>query len=65
MLALREHGELVQVFGQSRCRLGDVNKAVLDEGGLRVQSHNLVDRRLIARNAMTALGDQILDQLGA
>src|ERR1700682_5997774 len=40
-------------------------KAVLDHRGLRVQPHDLFAVRLVARDAMTAVSDQLLDQLGA
>ena len=65
VLAVGEDGQLVEVFGEPRCGLGDVDKAVLDHRGLRVQAHDLVAGRLVARDAMAALGDQLLDQLGA
>jgi hypothetical protein len=42
-----------------------VDKAVLDDPGLRVHAHRLLVGRLVARDAMAALGDQILDQLSA
>jgi hypothetical protein len=64
MLAVGEHSHLMQVFGEPRRRLGDVNKAVLDHRGLRVQAHDLVACRLIACDAVAAIGDQLLDQLG-
>jgi hypothetical protein len=38
MLAVREDGDLVQVFGDPRRGLGDVDKAVLDDRGLGVQA---------------------------
>src|SRR6516164_4901808 len=53
----------MQIFGKPRRRFGDVNKAVLNERGLRVQAHDLLARRLVARHAMAALVDQLLDQL--
>ena len=65
VLALGEDGHLVQVFGEPGRRLGDVDKAVLDHRGLRVQAHDLVGGRLVAGDGMAALGDQLLDQLGA
>src|ERR1700730_10359036 len=40
-------------------------KAVLDHRGLRVQPRDLFAVRLVARDAMTAVSDQLLDQLGA
>jgi hypothetical protein len=55
----------VEVFGEPWRGLGDADKAVLDRRGLRVHAHGLVAGRLIARDAMTAICDQILDQLGA
>src|SRR5262249_17669525 len=60
MLAVWEHRELVQVFGEPRRGFGDVDKAVLDDRGLCVHPHRLLVGRLVARDAMAALGDQIL-----
>ena len=57
--------ELVQVFRQPRRGFGEVDKAILDDRSLRVHAHRLLVGRLVARDAMAALGDQILDQLGA
>src|SRR5262249_16622152 len=62
MLAVWEHRELVQVFGEPRRGFGDVDKAVLDDRGLCVHPHRLLVGRLVARDAMAALGDQILDK---
>jgi hypothetical protein len=42
-----------------------VDKAILDDRSLRVHAHRLLVGRLVARDAMAALGDQIVDQLGA
>jgi hypothetical protein len=57
--------QLVEVFGEPRRGLGEVDKAVLDHRGLGVHAHRLVAGRLIARHAVAAVFDQILDQLGA
>ena len=65
MLALGEDGQLVEVFGEPWRCLGDVDKAIIDHRGLRVQTHDLVAGRLVARDAVAAVGDQLLDQLGA
>ena len=65
MLAVWEHRELVQVFGEPRRGFGDVDKAVLNDSGLRVHAHRLLVIRLVTGDAMAALGDQILDQLRA
>src|SRR6266446_7914514 len=65
MLALWEDGHLLEIFGEPWCGLGDVDKAVLDHRGLRVQAHDLVAGRLITRDTMAAIGNEILDQLGA
>ena len=65
VLALREHRQLVEIFGEPRGGLGNVDKAVLDHRGLRVQTHGLVAGRLVARDAVASVGDQLLDQLSA
>jgi hypothetical protein len=65
MLPVWEDRHLVEVFGDPRRGLGDVDKAVLDYRGLSVHAHGLVAGRLVARHAMAALGDELLDQLGA
>ena len=44
MLAVWEDRQLVEVFGEPRRGLGDVDKAALDDRGLRVQTDtNLKD----------------------
>src|SRR5215472_8405066 len=48
VFALREDRHLVQVFGDPGCRLGNMDKAVLDYRGLRIQTHDLVACRMIA-----------------
>src|SRR5437868_12344489 len=65
MLAFRKHRHLVEVFGEPRRRLRNADKAALDYSGLRIQTHDLVGGRLVAGDAMAAVGDQLLDQLGA
>src|SRR5438105_8415546 len=65
MLALGEHRHLVEIFGEPRGGLGNVDKAVLDYRGLRVQTHGLIASRLVPDDALAAIGDQLLDQLGA
>src|SRR5438270_3653771 len=65
MLAVREDHQLVEEFGEPRGGLGDVDEAVLDHRGLRVHAHRLVAGWLIARHAVAALEDELLDQLGA
>jgi hypothetical protein len=55
----------VEVFGEPGCRFRDVDKPVLDHGGLRVHAQDLVHCRLVAGDAVAAVGDQFLDQLGA
>jgi hypothetical protein len=52
----------VEVFGKARRRLGEVPEAVLDGRRLRVQTHDLVALRLVAGDAVAAIGDQLLDQ---
>src|SRR4249920_3812709 len=41
-----------------------MDEAVLDHPGLRMQPHDLVAFRLVAGDAVAAVGDQLLDQLG-
>jgi len=65
MLAIWEDGHLVEVSGEPRGTLWDVDKPVLDHRGLRVHPHDLVTVRLIASDPVAAVGDQFLDQLGA
>ena len=65
MLAVGEHGQLVEVFGEPRSVLGEMDKAVLDHRGLCVQTHGFVEGRLIPGGGIAALGDQLLDQLRA
>src|SRR5258708_8304257 len=57
MLALREHRHLVKIFGEPGGGLGNVDKTV--------QTHGFVASRLVAGDAMTAISDQLLDQLRA
>jgi hypothetical protein len=42
-----------------------MNYAVLDHRGLGVHAHDLVRLRLVAGDRVEAVGDQLLDQLGA
>src|SRR5205814_5404341 len=65
VLAPGKHRQFVEVFGEPRGVLGDANKAVLDQRGLRVQPHDLVGRRLVAGDRGAAFVDQLLDQLRA
>src|SRR6202043_2867330 len=65
VLAFRKHRHLVEVFGEPRRRLRNMDKAVIDYSGLRIKAHDLVGGRLVAGDAMAAVGDQLLDQLGA
>ena len=55
----------MEIFGEPRGGLGNVDKPVLDQRGLRVQTHGLVAGRLVPGDAVAAIGDQLLDQLGA
>ena len=55
----------MKIFGEPWGGLGNVDKAVLDHRGLRVQTHDLVAGRLVASDTVAAIGDQLLDQLGA
>ena len=55
----------MQVLGEPGCGFGEKDKAVLDHRGLRVHAHDLVELRLIAGDGVEAVGDQLLDQLGA
>src|SRR6266446_1752837 len=65
MLAFRKDRHLVKVFGEPGSLFWDMDKAVFDHRGLRVQAHDLVAFRLVAGDRMEPVGDQILDQLGA
>ena len=65
MLAVGEHGQLVEVLGEPGSTFGDSGKAVLDHRGLCVQTHGFVEGRLIPGDGIAALGDQLLDQLRA
>jgi len=65
VLAFREGGQLVQVFGELRRLLWQMDKAVLDHRGLRVHAHDLVRLRLVTADGVQTLGHQLLDQLGA
>ena len=65
VLAFWEHAHLVQILGEPRCRLRNMDEAIFDHRGLCVQPHDLIALRLIARDAMAAFDDQLLDQLGA
>src|SRR5882724_11590709 len=42
MLAVREDGHLMEIFGKPRSGLRYVDKAVLNHRGLRMQAHDLV-----------------------
>ena len=42
-----------------------MDKAVLDHRGLRVHTHDFIGLRLIAGDGVEAVGNQLLDQLGA
>src|SRR5215467_3904514 len=57
VLALWEHGQLVEVFGEPGGTFGDMDKAVLDHRGLRVQTHGFVEGRLIPGGGIAALAD--------
>src|ERR1700757_2628408 len=65
VLALGEDAHLMQVFCEPRRRLWDVDKAVFDQRGLRMQPHDLLAVGLVARDTVAAIGNQLLDQLGA
>ena len=65
VLALGEDGHLVQVFGEPRCGLREMDEAIFDQCGLGVQAHDLVAFGLVTGNAVAAIDDQLLDQLGA
>src|SRR5271166_219195 len=65
VLTLWENRQLVDVLGEPRGLLGQMDKAVLDHRGLRMHAHDLVRLRLIAGDGMQAFLDQLLDQLGA
>jgi hypothetical protein len=65
VLSFRKHRQLVEVLVESRRRLGDADETMLDHCGLRVQAHDLLAGRLVAGDAVAAVVDQLLDQLGA
>jgi hypothetical protein len=65
VLARWQHTDFVPVVGEPGRRLWDVDKPVLNHRGLRVQPHDLLAVRLVARDAVAVLGDQLLDPLGA
>src|SRR3984893_7624573 len=65
VLAVGEHRQFVEIFGEPRSVLRDSDKTVLDQRRLRVQTHDLVGRRLVAGDAMAAIGDQLVDYLRA
>jgi hypothetical protein len=46
VLAFRENHHLVEVFGEPRGGFREVNEAILDQPGLRMQPHDLVAFRL-------------------
>ena len=54
VLALRKHRHLVELFGEPGRRLGDVNKAVLDHPGLRVQAPQLQPAKNLTRDCKVA-----------
>jgi hypothetical protein len=65
VLAVREDGHLMEVFGEPGCRFRDVDKAVLDHRGLGVQPDDLLAFQLVVGDTMAAICDQFLDQLSA
>jgi hypothetical protein len=58
-----EHCQLMKIVGEPVGGFGQVNEAVLDGCGLRVQAHDLVAVGLVARDARKASVDKVLDQL--
>src|SRR5215472_7649270 len=65
VFAVGEHRQLMEVFGEPGRVLGNADKAVLDHRGLGMHAHDLVGGWLIPGHTITALPDQLLDQLGA
>jgi hypothetical protein len=63
--AYAEDRQLVQVFGQATAPSRGCGRSRSRPRGLRVQARDLVGGRLGAGDGMAALGDQLLDQLGA
>src|SRR5215813_502387 len=63
MLAVGEDGKLVEIFGEPWRGFRDVDESILNQTGLRVHAHRLIAGRLAPRDAMTAIRDQVLDQL--
>ena len=53
----------MKIVGEPMGGFGQVNEAVLDGCGLRVQAHDLVAVGLVSRDARKARVDQVLDQL--
>src|SRR5579863_4830606 len=64
-LALGKSCQLVQVIGKPGGLLRQVNKAILDRAGDRMQPHFLVYFRLTSGDAVQALANEFLDQCGA
>jgi len=55
----------VQVLGEPGGGFRDENEAIFDRRSLRIEPHNLVAFGLVARDTVTPVDDQFLDQLGA
>src|SRR5262249_51009076 len=50
---------------QANARLvGQIDKAIFDRAGLRMKAHELVALRLVPRDGIKPIFDQLLDQLG-
>src|SRR6516162_7175367 len=65
VLAFWEDNHLMEVLGEPRRVFGNTDEAVLDDRGLRMHAHDLVGGRLVPRHTITAILDQLLDQLSA
>src|SRR5690242_14755216 len=55
----------MEVFGEPRGGFRNVNEAVLDQRGLRVQAQDLLGGRLVAGHTVAAISYQLLDELSA
>ena len=57
MLAFWENRQFMEVFGEPRGGFRNVNEAVLDQRGLRVQAQDLLGGRLVTGDTIAAIGD--------
>jgi hypothetical protein len=57
MLAFWENRQFMEVFGEPWGGFRNVNEAVLDQRGLRVQAQDLLGGRLVTGDTIAAIGD--------